>query len=107
MPAEATVKHLLAAEAQKRNDVLEIGGGARNCAKSRRIQHATRSGEESKAEDAATDLEAARANVPVGQSIADEVKDGSPRTAMTLDPLAAPAAAPVATWSETIMPGLS
>lgn len=65
MPAVAAVKHLVSAQAQKRDDVLEIGGGTRRCAESRRIQQATPAGKESEAEDAATDLEAARTDVPV------------------------------------------
>ena len=68
VPTVAAVKKLVSASAQKRDDVLKIRGGTRSCAESRRIQQATLAGKESEAEDAATDLEAPRADVLVWQS---------------------------------------
>ncbi|MFL5918979.1 MAG: hypothetical protein ACJ74X_09670 [Gaiellaceae bacterium] len=53
------MKQLLSAWAQKRYDVLEIRGGARCCSERRRIQRAALAREETEADEAAADLEAA------------------------------------------------
>jgi hypothetical protein len=77
MPTMATVKELAAVWAKARHYVLEIGRGARRCSERRRIQRAASAGEEDEAEEAATDLEAARADVLVWQTIACEMEDRS------------------------------
>ena len=97
MPASAAVEEFGAARAQEREDVLEVGCGARRGAEGRRIDRATARGEEDEARETAADLEAARADVLVRQPIAREMKDRTEQDAASRDPLAAPAAAPVAT----------
>jgi hypothetical protein len=69
------VEELAAARAQEREDVLEVGCGARRGAERPRIDRATARGEEDEARETAADLEAARADVLVGQPIAHEMKD--------------------------------
>ncbi len=71
----AAVEELATARAQEQEDVLEVGCGARPAAERRRIERAAASGEEDEARETAADLEAARAEVLVGQPIAREVKD--------------------------------
>jgi len=75
VPTVAAVKQLVSTWAQKRYDVLKIRGGARRCSESRRIERAAFAGEEDEADEAASDLEAPRADVLVWQSIAGEVED--------------------------------
>jgi hypothetical protein len=77
VPTVTAVKQLVSAWAQKRYDMLKIRGGARRCSESRRIQRAACAGEEDEADEAATDLEAARPDVLVWQTIAREVEDRS------------------------------
>jgi hypothetical protein len=77
VPPSASVKHLASARAQQRDDVLEIGGGACCCSKSRRIERSTLSGEKDETEEAAADLEAARGDVSVWQSVTGKVEDRS------------------------------
>lgn len=77
VPAVTPVKQLASVWAQKRHDVLEIRCRARRCSESRRIQRAACAGEEDEAEEAATDLEAARADVLMWQTIASEMKNRS------------------------------
>jgi hypothetical protein len=76
MPAAAAVEELAAARAQERQDVLEVGSGARPSAERRRIERAAARGEEDEARETAV---------------------GPSRSAATRDPLAARATAPVAT----------
>jgi hypothetical protein len=75
VPASAAVEELAAARAQERQDVLEVGCGARRGAERRRIERATARGEEDEARETAADLEAARADVLVRQPIARKMKD--------------------------------
>ena len=75
VPASAAVEEFAAARAQEREDVLEVGCGARRGAERRRIERATARGEEDEARETAADLEAARADVLVRQPIAREMKD--------------------------------
>ena len=75
VPASAAVEEFAAARAQERQDVFEVGCGARRGAERRRIERATARGEEDEARETAADLEAARADVLVRQPIACEVKD--------------------------------
>ena len=75
VPASAAVEELATARAQEREDVLEVGCGARPGAERRRVERAAARGEEDEARETAADLEAARAEVLVGQPIAREVKD--------------------------------
>lgn len=75
MPASAAVEELAAARAQEREDVLEVGCGTGRGAEGRRIDRATARGEEDEGRETAADLEAARADVLVGQPIAREMKD--------------------------------
>jgi hypothetical protein len=75
MPAAVAVEELEAARAQEREDVLEVGCGARSGAERRRVERAAARGEENEAGETAADLEAARADVSVRQPIAREVKD--------------------------------
>jgi len=69
------VEELAAARAQEREDVLEVGCGARPGAERCRIERAAARGEEDEARETAADLEAARANVLVRQPIGREVED--------------------------------
>ena len=75
VPAEAVVKELPATWMQEGEDVLEVGGGTCRGAKRRRIEWASARGEEKDACDAAGDLKATRAEVPVRQAVAREVED--------------------------------
>ena len=75
MPAVAAVKQLASTWTQKGDNVLKIRGRAGRCSQSRRIERAALAGEEDEAEEAATDLEAARIDVLVWQTIAREVED--------------------------------
>jgi len=75
VPTVAAMKELVPAWAHARNDVLEIRRRARCGSESRRIEQAAFASEEGEAEEAATDLEAARADVLVWQTIAREVED--------------------------------
>jgi hypothetical protein len=75
VPAEAAVKELAPAKAQRREDVLEIGRGARGRAEGRRIERAASSGEQRKTDEAAADLEATRADVFVRNAVTCEVQD--------------------------------
>jgi len=59
-------------------------------------------GEEEEDSDAAADLKATRADVLVGHTVAREVKDRPEKECRESRSLAAPAAAPFATWSATI-----
>jgi hypothetical protein len=83
---------------QEREDVLEVGRRARSGSESRGIQGAAFAGEEREADEAATDLEACGNRSPARWRI------GPAMRATTLEPLAAPPAAPIATCSETITP---
>ena len=65
MPPSAAVEELAAAQAQEREDVLEVGCGTGRGAEGRRIDRATARGEEDEARETAADLEAARADVLV------------------------------------------
>jgi hypothetical protein len=75
VPAVAAVKQLASTWTQKGDDVLKIRRRAGGCSQSRRIERAALAGEEDEAEEAATDLEAARTDVLVWQTIAREVED--------------------------------
>ena len=75
MPAATSVEELAAARAQKRQDMLEIGCGARPGAEGRRIERPAARGEHDEGGETAADLEAAGADVLVGQPIACEVED--------------------------------
>ena len=65
MPAEAAVEELPSARAQEGKDVLEVRGRARGGAERGRIERASPHGEEDNTHNAAADLEATRADVPV------------------------------------------
>ena len=69
------MKELAPVRAEKREYVLEIGGGARYSSQSCGIQRTASAGEEGQAEETARDLEPARADVPVRQTIAGEMED--------------------------------
>lgn len=75
VPAVAAVKQLASTWTQKGDDVLKIRRRAGGCSQSRRIERAALAGEEDEAEEAAPDLEAARTDVLVWQTIAREVED--------------------------------
>jgi hypothetical protein len=75
VPAEAVVEELSAPGAQERKNVLEVWGRARRGADGRRIERPPSQSQEQDACDAATDLEASRANVLVWQAIARKVDD--------------------------------
>ena len=75
MPASATVEELSAARAHEGEDMLEVGCGARRGPERCWIERAAARGEEDKADETATDLEAARADVLVRQTVAREVED--------------------------------
>ena len=75
VPAVAAVKQLASTWTQKGDDVLKIRRRAGGCSQSRRIERAALPGEEDEAEEAASDLEAARTDVLVWQTIAREVED--------------------------------
>jgi hypothetical protein len=75
MPAAAAVEELPPARAQEREDMLEVGGGARRGTNRRRVERASPHGEEEETHDAAADLEATRPNVLVRHAVAREVED--------------------------------
>jgi hypothetical protein len=69
------VEELLSARAQEREDVLEVGCGARCSAKCRRIERAASRGEDEDAPEAAADLEPPRAKVLVRNPVAGDVEN--------------------------------
>jgi hypothetical protein len=71
----AVVEELPSARAQEREDVLEVRGGTRRGAKCRWIERASARGQEQEARETAANLEATRADVPMGQAIASKVED--------------------------------
>jgi hypothetical protein len=75
VPASAAVEELAAARVQEREDVLEVGCGARPGAERCRVERAAARGEEDEACETAANLEAPRADVLVGQPVAREVED--------------------------------
>lgn len=75
MPTVAPVKELASARTQKWDDVLEIGCGACRGPESRRIERSAPGGKEGETKKAARDLEAARVDVSVRQTVAREVED--------------------------------
>ena len=58
MPTTTTVKQLATVWTQKREDVLEVGGGAGHCSDGRGIQRPTFADEEEEADESTADLEA-------------------------------------------------
>jgi hypothetical protein len=71
------VEEVMSARTEKRKHVLEVRGRARRCAKRRRIERSTPHGEEGETRQAAADLEPTRADVLVGDAIADNMEDRS------------------------------
>ena len=106
VPAEAVVKELPAARTQEGEDVLEVGGGTRRGAKRRRIEWASPRGEEKDACDAAAISRRRERKSWCGRRSPARWRIGPRRSAASRDLLAAPAAAPVATWSATITAAL-
>ena len=74
MPA-VVVEEFPSTRAQEREDVLEVGRGARCSAKCRRIERAASRGEEEDAPEAAADLEPTRAKVLVRNAVAGDVEN--------------------------------
>jgi len=74
VPADTVVKDLPSPGTQEREDVLEVGGGTRGPAERCRVEWASPRSEEEHSRDAATDLEAPRAEVLVGNAVAGEVE---------------------------------
>jgi len=70
----AVVEELSSARAQEREDVLEVGRGARFSAKSRRVERAASCSEEDAPEPAA-DLEPTRMKVSVRNAVAGDVEN--------------------------------
>jgi hypothetical protein len=81
------VKQLASTGPQRREDVLEIGCGARCPAERGRIECTASSGKKRKTDEAAADLEPARGDVFVWDPVTCEVQDrpqkkrGKPRAA--------------------------
>jgi hypothetical protein len=71
------VEELSSARAQEREDVLEVGSGARRGAKCRWIEGASSRREKEEAGETAGDLEATRGDVLVRQAVTREVEDRS------------------------------
>jgi hypothetical protein len=71
----AVVEELPSARAQEREHVLEVGSGGRRGAECRWIEDASANGQDQEACETATDLEATRADVLMGQAVASEVQD--------------------------------
>jgi hypothetical protein len=71
------VEELSSARAQEREDVLEVGGGARRGAKCRWIERASSRGEKEEAGETAGDLEATQGDVLVRHAVTREVEDRS------------------------------
>ena len=69
------MKELPAAWTQKGENVLEVRGGTRGSAKSRRIESATSAGDESEGHNPTADLEATRLEVLVGHVVAGKVQE--------------------------------
>jgi hypothetical protein len=61
--------------AQEREDVLEVGRGARCSAKSRRVERAASCSEEEDAPEPAADLEPTRMKVSVRNAVAGDVEN--------------------------------
>ena len=86
MPA-VVVKELSSTRAQEREDVLEVGRGARCSAKCRRVERAASRSEQQDAPQAAADLEPTRVKVLVRNAVAGDVENrpqqerGEPRAA--------------------------
>jgi hypothetical protein len=69
------VEELPSARAQERQDVLEVGRGARRSAECCRIERASPCGEQEHARDPAADLEPTRLEVSVREAVAGEVEE--------------------------------
>jgi hypothetical protein len=69
------VEEFASTRAQEREDVLEVGRGARCSAKCRRVERAASGSEEENAPDAAADLEPTRVKVAVRNAIAGDVEN--------------------------------
>jgi hypothetical protein len=69
------VEEFPSTRAQEREDVLEVGGGARYSAECRRIERASSRGEEEDACEAAADLEPTRVEVAVRNAVAGDVEN--------------------------------
>jgi hypothetical protein len=69
------VEELPSARAQEGEDVLEVRGGARRGAERRWIEGASPRGQEQQTRETAADLEAARADVLMGEAVASKVED--------------------------------
>ena len=70
------VEELPSTRAQEREDVLEVGRGARCSAKCRRVEQAPSRGEEEDAPEAAADLEPTRVKISVRNAVAGDVENG-------------------------------
>jgi hypothetical protein len=68
------VEQLPSARAQERQDVFEVGRGARCSAERRRIERASPRGEDEHARDPAADLEPTRVEVSVREAVAGDVE---------------------------------
>ena len=75
VPAKAVVKELPSARTQKREDVFEVGRGARCSAKCRRVKRAASRGEEDDSAESAADLEPTRVKVLVRKAVAGDVEN--------------------------------
>jgi hypothetical protein len=71
------VEELVSARTEKREDVLEVRGGARRCAERRRIERSTPHGKQGETRHSAADLEPTRADVLVRDAVADNMEDRS------------------------------
>jgi hypothetical protein len=74
MPA-SVVEEFPSTRTQEREDVLEVGRGARHGAKCRRVERAASRGEETDTPEAAADLEPTRVKVLVRNTVAGEVQN--------------------------------
>ena len=69
------VEEFPSTRAQEREDVLEVGRGARCSAKSRRVERAASCSEEEDAPEPAADLEPTRMKVSVRNAVAGDVEN--------------------------------
>lgn len=75
MPAVIVEELPSTTRTQEREDVLEVGRGARCSAKCRRVERAASRSEEEDAREAAADLEPTRVKVSVRNAVSGEVEN--------------------------------
>src|SRR6266508_1134969 len=104
MPTAPAVKELLAARAQRGDDVLQVRRGSCNRTEGRGIERTPPHSEKRDRGHPARHFEAAVGDVLVRNAVCGQVEDRPEQKRAEGEPTAAPTAAPVATCRETITP---